>query len=124
MKPVARDILLEVGPQRRVEIDKRHTLGLCDGRNPLDCDPSLVEDEVIRAKLRTPNSQRIFYLAAAFRNGMSVDEVHDLTHIDPWFLHQIKDLVRQEIKLWDLAGRFVPDGVGEDREALAEEWRL
>ncbi|MCK9376143.1 MAG: carbamoyl-phosphate synthase large subunit [Syntrophobacterales bacterium] len=47
----------------------------------------------LRTKLRVPNSQRLFYLRQAFRDGLSVDEVYELTGIDPWFLYQIRDLV-------------------------------
>jgi len=38
----------------------------------------------------------------AFENGMTVEEVHNLTHIDPWFLVQIKDIVDEEMRLDDM----------------------
>jgi carbamoyl-phosphate synthase large subunit len=47
----------------------------------------------LRRRLRVPNSQRLFYLRQAFRQGMTVPEAYDITRIDPWFLHQIRDLV-------------------------------
>ena len=50
--------------------------------------------DVLQAMLTTPNSQRLFYLRQAFRQGMKVPEVYDLTKIDPWFLYQIRDLVQ------------------------------
>ena len=50
--------------------------------------------DVLQARLTTPNSQRLFYLRQAFRQGMKVPEVYDLTKIDPWFLYQIRDLVQ------------------------------
>jgi carbamoyl-phosphate synthase large subunit len=50
--------------------------------------------EVIQARLTTPNSQRLFYLRQAFRQGMKVEEAFELTKIDPWFLYQIRDLVQ------------------------------
>jgi carbamoyl-phosphate synthase large subunit len=49
--------------------------------------------EQVRPRLRVPNSHRLFYLRQAFRAGMSVEEAYELTWIDPWFLHQIRDLV-------------------------------
>src|SRR4030065_304913 len=49
--------------------------------------------EELRAKLLSPTSNRLFYLRQALRDDMSVAEIYDLTKIDPWFLHQIKDLV-------------------------------
>ena len=71
---------------RSLEIS-RFGLG-ADGKDLPDLSP-----EELTCKLRTPNSQRLFYLRQAFRDGMSVDEVYELTGIDPWFLHQIRDLV-------------------------------
>ncbi len=46
-----------------------------------------------------PSAERIWYVADAFRAGMSVDEVFDLTHIDRWFLVQIEELVKDEEKV-------------------------
>ena len=46
-------------------------------------------DDTIRRELRTPRSDRIWYLADAFRLGMTLEEVHELTMIDPWFLGSI-----------------------------------
>ncbi|WP_347246359.1 carbamoyl-phosphate synthase large subunit [Thermogutta sp.] len=53
----------------------------------------------IRYKLAHPNAQRIWYIRYAFKAGMSVDEVHELTSIDPWFLHNIKEIVDLENEL-------------------------
>ena len=50
--------------------------------------------DIIQARLTTPNSQRLFYLRQAFRQGMTVQEAFDLTKIDPWFLYQIRDVVQ------------------------------
>ncbi len=47
-------------------------------------------------KISYPHSQRLFYLAQAFREEMTVDEVYELTQINRWFLHQIRDLVEME----------------------------
>ncbi len=57
---------------------------------------SLVE---VRAALQRPTSQRLWYVNDAFRLGLSIDEVYQLSHIDPWFLAQIKDLVDTEQSL-------------------------
>ena len=43
-----------------------------------------------------PGPNRIRYVGDAFRAGMLLDEVHALSRIDPWFLAQIEDLVREE----------------------------
>jgi carbamoyl-phosphate synthase large subunit len=53
------------------------------------------EDDLER-ELADPGAQRIWYVGQAFRNGMSLDEVHHLTRIDPWFLAQIEDIVLTE----------------------------
>ena len=50
--------------------------------------------DIVQARLTIPNSQRLFYLRQAFRQGMTVQEAFDLTKIDPWFLYQIRDLVQ------------------------------
>ncbi len=50
----------------------------------------------LRRQMREPGPERIFYVADAFRAGMSVDDVHRLSFIDPWFLVQIEDLIRLE----------------------------
>ncbi len=47
-------------------------------------------------KIAYPNGERIFYLAQAFREGKTLQEVYDLSHIDFWFLEQIYDLVQME----------------------------
>lgn len=55
--------------------------------------------DLIAAELGHPGPERIWYVADAFRQGMSFDEIYQLTHIDPWFLHQIEDLIKQEQSL-------------------------
>ena len=52
--------------------------------------------EIISSELANPGPERIWFIADAFRCNMSIDEVHKLTHVDPWFLAQIEDLIRQE----------------------------
>ncbi|HSO19382.1 MAG TPA: carbamoyl-phosphate synthase large subunit, partial [Desulfosarcina sp.] len=50
----------------------------------------------IEQHLATPNSQRIFYLRHALLQGMAIDAIHALTGIDPWFLHQLRQIVEME----------------------------
>ncbi|ELA08967.1 carbamoyl-phosphate synthase large subunit [Moraxella macacae 0408225] len=50
----------------------------------------------IKARLTTPTPERIFYIAEALRFGMTVEEIFALTHIDLWFLVQIKDIIDSE----------------------------
>ena len=51
---------------------------------------------IIKQQLQQTCDDRIWYVADAFRHGFSVDQVFDLTAIDPWFLEQIHDLVMTE----------------------------
>jgi len=62
-------------------------------------------DEVIRQKLGTPNAERVFYLRHAFRAGYTIQQIFDLTKIDPWFLHQLREIHEMEeaLKLQTLA---------------------
>jgi carbamoyl-phosphate synthase large subunit len=53
----------------------------------------------IRSECITPRGERIFYLADAFRLGMTLDEVFDLSKVDPWFLAQIEDIVSNEMQI-------------------------
>lgn len=54
-------------------------------------------------ELRIPGCYRIWYLAEAIRFGMSLDEIHELTRIDMWFLHQIEQLIKIEQDIRGLA---------------------
>lgn len=57
-----------------------------------------VDDDLntIRTKLKIPNAERLWYIAQAFRNGMTIEEVYSLTKIDSWFLYNIKEIVDME----------------------------
>ncbi len=67
--------------------------------------------EVILAALAKPTPDRLRLIAQAFREGLGIEEVHRACRWDPWFLEQIRDLVRTEEQLRQL-------GLPEDREAL------
>ncbi len=55
--------------------------------------------EKIQIELGEPGPERIWYVGDAFAQGFSMDEVHQLTKIDPWFLSQIKEIVDIELAL-------------------------
>src|SRR5688572_25613705 len=65
-------------------------------------DERTTDRDTIENELGDPGPDRIYYVADAFRAGMSIEEIHELSHIDPWFLAQIGDLVRMET---DIASR-------------------
>ena len=47
----------------------------------------------------TPNAERIWYIRYAFKAGMSVEDIHRATKIDPWFLHHVQEIVNFENEL-------------------------
>src|SRR5712672_2825818 len=67
-----------------------------DGFNLKSVDMDKIEDE-----LAYPRAERLWYVGDAFENGFTLDEVHRLTHIDPWFLDQIQQIVELEMELDD-----------------------
>jgi carbamoyl-phosphate synthase large subunit len=54
------------------------------------------DSEELPDLLRTPTPERIFAVGDAFRRGMTVEEIHSLTHIDPWFLREIRKIIAME----------------------------
>jgi len=76
--------------------------GLEVGVDGLDEVADLKEDNIqdaIQRELRHPGPQRLWYLADAFRSGLSFEEIHEASKIDPWFLAQVEDLVGSEQSL-------------------------
>ncbi|TXG93645.1 MAG: carbamoyl-phosphate synthase large subunit [Zoogloea sp.] len=57
------------------------------------------DQDDLERELGDPGAQRIWYVGQAFREGMSLEQVHALTRIDPWFLIQIEDIVKTEKSL-------------------------
>ncbi|QTB99797.1 carbamoyl-phosphate synthase large subunit [Alcaligenes sp. SORT26] len=55
--------------------------------------------EKLQVELGEPGPERIWYVGDAFAQGLTLDEVHNLTKIDPWFLAQIKEIVDIELAL-------------------------
>ena len=65
-----------------------------DGLNQMTTDREVIEKE-----LGEPGSERIWYVGDAFAQGFTIEEVHALTKIDPWFLAQVKEIVDIELQL-------------------------
>ncbi|HAA01825.1 MAG TPA: carbamoyl phosphate synthase large subunit, partial [Syntrophobacteraceae bacterium] len=82
---------------------------------PADAGQEYLEE--LKEKLRRPNSQRLFQLGEAFKLGLGVAEVFELTQIDPWFLHHIQQIIEMEAAIRG-------DGLLEDpdRLRLAKSW--
>jgi carbamoyl-phosphate synthase large subunit len=60
------------------------------------------DDEEIRSKLSRPNADRVWYLRYAILSGMSLQEIHTITAIDPWFLDQLHQIVEMENQLREI----------------------
>jgi carbamoyl-phosphate synthase large subunit len=56
-------------------------------------DPAPADDESLKQKIRIPTAERCFALAEGYRRGMSTQEMHELSAIDPWFLENIREIV-------------------------------
>jgi carbamoyl-phosphate synthase large subunit len=65
-----------------------------DGLNQKTTDRDTIEEE-----LGEPGPERIWYVGDAFAQGFTLEEVHTLTHIDPWFLAQIQEIVQLELEV-------------------------
>src|SRR5262249_14374270 len=80
--------------------------GLETGRFGLGCDRSdrwgtprqPPQDEIAR-HLSTPNAERVWYIRLALKTGWSVEDIHQRTLIDPWFLYQVREIVEMEDRL-------------------------
>jgi len=76
--------------------------GLETGRDGLnEIVNSEEEIEFLNQKVSTPSPDRLWYVADAFRAGMSLEQVFSHSKIDPWFLVQINDLIEEEKTLLD-----------------------
>ncbi|RLI74775.1 carbamoyl phosphate synthase large subunit, partial [Archaeoglobales archaeon] len=99
---------------RSLEIG-RFGLG-CDGK-----DKKVTREEII-AKLRYPSADRVFYIRYALQNGFTVEDIYELTKIDPWFIEKIKNIVEFEEYLKKLAKVYTIDSLPV--EVIKEAKRL
>ena len=70
-----------------------------DGLNPPLYDQDQEPLQIIEEKIKTPNSQRLYYIADGFRQGLSIETIYQWCKVDAWFLAQIEDLVHSERQL-------------------------
>jgi carbamoyl-phosphate synthase large subunit len=77
-------------------------------------DPDRIEALLIR-----PTSERLFYIKYAMQMGFSVEHIAELTHIDPWFLHNIEEIVNMEKTLEAFTGT---KGITEDALRAAKRF--
>jgi carbamoyl-phosphate synthase large subunit len=68
-----------------------------DGLTPILTLPLSDEQaDKLSYELRAPGANRLLYVADAFRASWTRERIHELTHIDPWFLAQIEELIQEE----------------------------
>ena len=79
-----------------------------------------VSDDELQRRLARPNSNRFSYITYALQNGYSIDEIHRLSKIDPWFLEQLK----QVMDLQDRLDSKKLEDFDEDDLRLAKEYGL
>lgn len=79
-----------------------------------------VPDAELQRKLARPNSQRFSYLTYAMQNGYSIDEIHRLTRIDPWFLDQLQQVMQLQTDIGEKPLESYSDG----EMRLAKEFGL
>lgn len=77
--------------------------------------------EVLEKELGEPGPERIWYVGDAFAMGLTVDEVFNLTKIDPWFLVQIEEIVKIELELERIENK---DGLSPLQQLDAHTLRL
>jgi carbamoyl-phosphate synthase large subunit len=80
------------------------------GRFGFGCDPKqepftrASKDDIVR-ELTKPTDQRLFYLHEVLRRGWPIDRIYDLTRIDPWFLHKLRNILDLERSMKRYAGK-------------------
>ncbi|MEM7781801.1 MAG: carbamoyl-phosphate synthase large subunit [Planctomycetota bacterium] len=89
----------------------------CDSKDLWGTDEQPDRD-IIKAKLSIPNSERPWFLRYAFKSGMTVDDVHQLTGIDEWFLEHLMGIVEMEDHLRTLK----PDEVTSDLMQMVKQF--
>ena len=90
-EPVLGTQMKSVGEVMAIGRTFQHSLGkairsLETGKQP---GAQVLDESLIEARLITPNPDRLPYIRFAFEKGYSVEQVRELTSIDPWFLHQV-----------------------------------
>ncbi|HEX5322362.1 MAG TPA: carbamoyl-phosphate synthase large subunit, partial [Capsulimonadaceae bacterium] len=78
-----------------------------------------IENDLVHA-----TDERLFLICEAFHRGMLVSEVAQLSHIDPWFLTKLRDLVRLEDELRSRAGEFADEPAAPARDLLTQAKRI
>ncbi|NKB76310.1 MAG: carbamoyl-phosphate synthase large subunit [Gammaproteobacteria bacterium] len=70
-----------------------------DGLDNCELPDDQSPEDFLSGKLRIPGAHRIWYVAECFRQGMSLERIHDSCRIDPWFLAEIEELIEIETRI-------------------------
>ncbi len=94
-------------------------------------DSETLEPRRLTQKLVTPQPDRLSYIRFAFERGMSVREVARLTGMDPWFLHQIREITLEQNQIAAMPPETITDDqlrhlkrLGLSDQRIAAEWKL
>ncbi len=78
--------------------------------------PSMLNE--IKEKIRIPNDERLFYIRYGLKAGMSVDQIYDLSKIDRWFIHNMKEIINLEEEIKRYRGKDKKDKIGIPGDVL------
>lgn len=82
---------------RKFEEALQKALRMLDiGVNGITANESPIEFDDLESSLMQPTEERIFAVVEAIKAGYSVDHIHNLTHINKWFLHKINNIIKTE----------------------------
>jgi carbamoyl-phosphate synthase large subunit len=94
-------------------------------------DSETMEPRRLIQRLVTPQPERLSYIRFAFERGMSVREVARLTSMDPWFLHQIREITLEQNQIAATSPEAITDDqlrrlkrLGLSDQRIAAEWKL
>ncbi|MDE0481118.1 MAG: carbamoyl-phosphate synthase large subunit [Candidatus Poribacteria bacterium] len=73
----------------------------------------------LSSKLTIPNVERIFYIKSALKRGMSIDDIYSYTHIDPFFLYNLQEIVDFEKKLGTPHTQLFTENGKSDSEVIS-----
>lgn len=68
------------------------------------------ESDLLRQRLRVPGWERPWFIADALRSGQSLEDIHEATHIDPWFLRNIEQIIEMEDRIFQGRDLLPQDG--------------
>ena len=77
-----------------------------------------LSQEELTAHLSVPNSERLFCIASTLKKGMNIAQIAEITGIDPWFLHKIKNIAEMEEKLSSYTRQNLPVQILKDAKIM------